>query len=124
MCMITTSIRSVLKELLETRSSKGNNRKIAKQMVKETTILWVPRSTWPNCPITTQACKIGLGVRVKAFEEDGDNIQVVVKSLHQDEFHSRGTIGISGAKPGSGRPVGIRQMIFQTPPRFGTFSEA
>ena len=59
-------------------------------------MLWVPRSTWPNWPITTQACKLGWWVRVEDLEEDDDNIRVVVKSLHQDEFHRRGTIGISG----------------------------
>ena len=123
-CMITTSFTSTLKDLLQTRSSKGNDRKIAQHMVQEATVLWVPRSTWPNWPITTQACKLGWWVRVEDLEEDDDNIRVVVKSLHQDEFHRRGTIGISGAKPGSGQPVGIRQIEFQTPPRLGTFSEA
>ena len=108
-CMITTSFTLTLKELLQTRSSKGNDRKIAPHMVKEATVLWVPRSTWPNWPITTQACKLGWWVRVEDLEEDVDNIQVVVKSLHQDEFHRRGMIGISGTKPGSGQPVGIRR---------------
>ena len=70
-------------------------------MVKKivATILLAPRSTWSNWPITTQASKIGWWVRVEDLEEDGDNIQVVVKSLHRDEFHRRGTIGISSAKP-------------------------
>jgi hypothetical protein len=52
-----------------------------------------------------------------------DKVQIVVKSLHQDEFHRIGTIDISGAKVGSGQPVGIRQMTSIITPRMGTFSE-
>ena len=51
-------------------------------------------------------------------------MKIFFKSLHQDEFHSIGTIEISGAKVGSGQPVGIRQMASIITPRMGTFSEA
>jgi hypothetical protein len=68
-CTLKESFTTELQVLLLKKSSTQNDRTVASHMVERRMIFWVPRETWPNWPVTTQACSKGWWVRAEAMEE-------------------------------------------------------
>jgi len=67
---------------------KAQDAKIAKTMLQQKTVFWVPRDTWTEWSTSSSSNRFGWIVQVVGQRLDANGTTVLmVRSLHRDEFH-------------------------------------
>jgi len=86
---------------------KAQDAKIAKTMLQQKTVFWVPRDTWAELLTSSSSNRFGWIVQVVGQRSDAnDTIILMVRSLHRDEFHRHSDINVTSL----GKDISLRRI--------------
>jgi len=89
---------------------KGQDAKIAKTMLQQKTVFWVPRDTWAKWSTSSSSNRFGWIAQVLGQRLDANDttvrVCIEVQSLHRDEFHRDSNINVTSL----GKDISLRQI--------------
>ena len=80
-------------------AGRVRDRRIAEAMCVSGAVFWTPPTTW-QWESTSTSNQFGWMVRSTRWYETDDRIMLVVRSLHQHDFHREGDLAVSGTVSG------------------------
>jgi len=95
-CSIRWSLLPDIQSLLSI-IGKVQDAKIAETMLQQKTIYWVPRDTWAEWATSSSSNRFPWIVQVV----------LMVRSLHQDEFHHHGDINVTSP----GKDISLQRIV-------------
>lgn len=101
-CQVEWRLPPSIRDMVDVRGSR-QDLLIAEKICAEGAPFWVPPSTW-TWESTSTSTKYGWFVRAVNFRQDVNGVVLVVRSLHQHDFHREGDLAVSG-------PVSLRSVI-------------